>query len=164
MRWRFSRQSPGADMQDHIAVQAQDFCVADEYQALCRDNTQDGAVCAFCGLVRDFNQGHVINALTLEHYPAMTTKSLSRIVEQARARWSLGRVRLIHRVGTLNLGEQIVFVGVSSRHRGDAFAACEFIMDCLKTQAPFWKKEHTQHGERWVQANADDQHKADSWQ
>ncbi|WP_115718548.1 molybdopterin synthase catalytic subunit MoaE [Gallaecimonas mangrovi] len=151
-------------MQDLIAVQQQDFDLAEQYAMLRLDNHQDGAVATFVGMVRDFNQGNTIKGLTLEHYPAMTDKVLRDIVDQARARWPLGRVRLIHRIGSLDIGEQIVFVGVSSRHRSDSFAACEFIMDLLKTQAPFWKKERTSEGERWVQANPKDQQRAKDWQ
>lgn len=148
---------------DFIVVQTEDFSLASEYAALCEDNSSDGAVVTFTGLVRDLNQGQRIISLTLEHYPAMTEKALREIVHEARHRWQLGRVRLIHRVGKLNLSEQIVFVGVSSAHRGDAFAACEFIMDYLKTRAPFWKKEQTVKGEHWVEARHADQQKAQQW-
>lgn len=150
-------------MQDHIGVQTEDFSLAEQYALLCQQNRQDGAVVTFVGLVRDMNQGNQVTGLTLEHYPAMTNKVLADIVVQARARWPLGRVRLIHRVGPLDLGDQIVFVGVSAAHRGDAFAACEFIMDFLKTQAPFWKKERSTDGEYWVEARQQDQHKAGRW-
>ncbi|MDF2177394.1 molybdopterin synthase catalytic subunit MoaE [Aliiglaciecola sp. CAU 1673] len=150
-------------MHDHIAIQEQDFSLTQEYQALREANLQDGAIVTFSGTVRDLNQGKRIQSLTLEHYPAMTLKCLQQIVAEARNRWQLGRVRIIHRVGRLALGDQIVFVGVSSRHRGDAFAACEFIMDYLKTRAPFWKKEQTGNGEHWVEAKAEDQRKADAW-
>ena len=122
-----------------ISVQTQDFSLADEYQLL-SEGTSAGAVVTFVGKVRDFNQGDEVQGLSLEHYPGMTEKALTEIVEQAKQRWSLLQVRVIHRVGDLELGDQIVFVGVSSAHRGDAFDACEFIMDYLKTKAPFWKK------------------------
>ena len=135
-----------------ISVQEQDFDLSDEYQKLVADNQTDGAVVTFCGLVRDFNQGHDIKGLTLEHYPAMTLKALEKIEAQARENWSLGRVTIIHRVGALDLGDQIVFVGVTSRHRKDAYSASQFIMDTLKTDAPFWKKERTSEGERWVES------------
>ncbi|WP_111977670.1 molybdopterin synthase catalytic subunit MoaE [Algibacillus agarilyticus] len=147
-----------------IKVQESDFCVAEEYAAMTRGNTKAGAVVFFVGLVRDFNQNKKVNALTLEHYPAMTEQVLQDIVQQARSRWSLDRVRLIHRVGRLTLNEQIVFVAVSSQHREDAFAAAQFLMDILKTQAPFWKKEETEKGdEHWVDANNKDTISAQRW-
>lgn len=147
-----------------ISVQTADFSMADEYQQLCMDNSQDGAVVTFVGLVRDFNQGNTVTGLTLEHYPEMTEKALIKIVEKAKERWSLGRVRVIHRVGSLSLSEQIVFVGVSARHREAAFCAAEFIMDYLKNDAPFWKKEQTTQGERWVEAEIKDQDAQKKWQ
>lgn len=150
-------------MQDYINVQAEDFSVAEEYQALINNNQQDGAVVTFSGLVRDMNDGELVKGLHLEHYPAMAQASLESIVVQARERWELGRVRVIHRFGSLALGEQIVFVGVSSKHRGNSFAAGEFIMDFLKTNAPFWKKEQTTSGDRWVEAKNKDQKKLQDW-
>lgn len=147
-----------------IEVSTQDFDMASEYQALIQDNPSDGAVVTFTGLVRDFNQGQSVTGLTLEHYPAMTTKALEAIAEQAFCRWPLGRIRLIHRVGELALNEQIVFVGVSSRHREAAFAAAQFIMDYLKNQAPFWKKEQTESGQRWVEFNQKDKQAIQQWQ
>ena len=146
-----------------ITVQQEDFDVAKEYAALIEDNTTDGAVVFFTGLVRDFNQGNSVNGLTLEHYPAMTEKVLNDIVDQAKQRWKLGRVRVIHRVGKLDLGDQIVFVGVTSQHRESAFEANQFIMDFLKHQAPFWKKERTQKGERWVEAEDKDKKAQQKW-
>lgn len=146
-----------------ISVQNEDFSVDAQYRALIADNVSDGAVVTFVGMVRDFNDGSDVEGLFLEHYPGMTEKCLEDIVEQAKQRWSLGRVRVIHRVGQLALGDQIVFVGVTGRHRGESFEACEFIMDYLKTQAPFWKKETTTSGERWVEAKQADQQKADKW-
>ncbi|WP_232849995.1 molybdopterin synthase catalytic subunit MoaE [Bowmanella yangjiangensis] len=157
------RQMTKAPEQEHISVQQQDFDLAAEYQALTANNQSDGAVVHFVGLVRDNNLGRQVQALELEHYPAMTSKALSKLVDEARQRWDLGRIRLIHRVGKLSLGEQIVFVGVTSKHRGSAFAACEFLMDQLKTRAPFWKKEHTSEGAHWVAARASDQVKAGDW-
>lgn len=145
-----------------IAVQEADFSVADEYQALC-DNFSAGAVVFFVGKVRDFNQGDNVTGLSLEHYPAMTEKALHEIVEQAKTRWEILGCRLIHRVGDLALGDQIVFVGVSSPHRQAAFDACAFIMDYLKTQAPFWKKEATETGARWVDARESDQSAFTRW-
>jgi molybdopterin synthase catalytic subunit len=146
-----------------ISVHHEDFNFAEEYQTLVKDNRSDGAVVTFVGLVRDFNEGSSVNGLFLEHYPGMTENSLKDISCQAKERWSLGRVRIIHRIGQLELGEQIVFVGVTSMHRKSAFEACEFIMDYLKTQAPFWKKETTQAGERWIEAKQSDQQQADKW-
>ncbi|WP_229702266.1 molybdopterin synthase catalytic subunit MoaE [Bowmanella pacifica] len=157
------RPMTNAPQQNHISVQQQDFDLAAEYQALTANNQSDGAVVHFVGLVRDNNLGRQVQALELEHYPAMTSKALSELVDEARQRWDLGRVRLIHRVGKLGLGEQIVFVGVTSKHRGSAFAACEFLMDQLKTRAPFWKKEHTQQGEHWIEARESDRVKAGDW-
>lgn len=141
-------------MSDLISVQTQDFDMAKEYQALL--NPSDGAVVTFVGLVRDFNQGNQVKGLTLEYYPGMTEKALNDIVSQAKQKWPLGHVRVIHRVGELNLSEQIVFVGVSSKHREAAFSAAQFIMDFLKNNAPFWKKENTTTGNRWVQAEVKD--------
>ncbi|MBT1063385.1 molybdopterin synthase catalytic subunit MoaE [Bowmanella sp. Y26] len=148
---------------DFISVREANFSQAEEYLALCAGNRQDGAIVSFVGLVRDINPQHRVQKLTLEHYPAMTEKSLKEIVTEARSLWPVGRIRLIHRVGALHASEQIVFVGVSSRHRGHAFQACEFIMDQLKTRAPFWKKEQDDKGEYWVQASQQDQQKARQW-
>ncbi|WP_016955177.1 molybdopterin synthase catalytic subunit MoaE [Catenovulum agarivorans] len=150
-------------MNDLIKVQNNDFSVAEQYQQLIENNQQDGAVVFFVGLVRDFNQQQSIKSLTLEHYPAMTEKVLKQIVAQAREKWSLGRVAVVHRVGTMQLGEQIVFVGVTSQHRQAAFEAGQFIMDILKTQAPFWKKEQTEQGSHWVDAKESDQAQAQNW-
>lgn len=146
-----------------ISVHHEDFNVGEEYQKLVKDNRSDGAAVTFVGLVRDFNEGSSVNGLYLEHYPGMTENCLKDISSQAKERWSLGRVRIIHRIGQLELGDQIVFVGVTSMHRKSAFEACEFIMDYLKTQAPFWKKETTQEGERWIEAKQSDQQQADKW-
>lgn len=145
-----------------ISVQFEDFSVADEYASLA-EGTDAGAVVTFIGKVRDFNQGDEVTGLSLEHYPGMTEKALGEIVAQARERWPLLKTRVIHRVGDLELGDQIVFVGVSSAHRGAAFQACEFIMDYLKTRAPFWKKEQTPTDSRWVDARETDTSAADRW-
>lgn len=146
-----------------VRVQTEDFDVAAEYQQLVADNTADGAVVSFVGRMRDLNQGEAVRTMTLEHYPGMTEKALDQLEADARQRWTLGRVSIIHRVGTLTPADQIVWVGVTSPHRGDAFAACEYIMDTLKTTAPFWKKESTAAGERWVDARAEDQHRSARW-
>ncbi|WP_318457397.1 molybdopterin synthase catalytic subunit MoaE [Photobacterium leiognathi] len=145
-----------------ISVQFDDFSVADEYAKL-SEGTEAGAVVTFIGKVRDFNQGDAVTGLSLEHYPGMTEKSLQEIVDQANQRWPLLKTRVIHRVGDLALGDQIVFVGVTSAHRGAAFEACEFIMDYLKTRAPFWKKEQTPEQSRWVDARETDTSAADRW-
>lgn len=145
-----------------ISVQEQDFSVAEEYLRL-NDHAGDGAIVTFIGKVRDMNLGDNVTGLTLEHYPGMTEKSLAEIVEQAKSRWPLTHVRVIHRVGTLDIGDQIVFVGVSSAHRGAAFEACEFVMDYLKTKAPFWKKERLTDQERWIEARDSDEDAAKRW-
>lgn len=146
-----------------VRVQTADFDVGDEYRILARDNADDGAVVTFVGRMRDLNAGARVQTLTLEHYPGMTEKSLAGIEADARLRWPLGRVSIIHRVGVLAPADQIVWVGVTSPHRGAAFAACEYIMDSLKTVAPFWKKEQTDQGERWVAARAEDQARRERW-
>ena len=148
---------------DYVSVQQRDFDLALEYQALRHNNQSDGAIVTFVGLVRDFSQGNEVKSLFLEHYPGMTQKCLEQIVAQARTKWSLGRIRVIHRFGELALAEQIVMVGVSASHRKSAFEASEFIMDYLKTQAPFWKKEVTRSGDIWVEAKQSDKNEADKW-
>lgn len=147
-----------------ILVGEADFNPGAEIAALHAGQPKVGAVASFVGLVRDVNEGDAVQTLALEHYPAMTEKSLRGIVDDAMGRWTLLDVTVIHRVGRLNPLDRIVFVGVASAHRGDAFAACEFIMDYLKTRAPFWKKEGTPEGERWVEARASDDEAAARWQ
>lgn len=146
-----------------VRVQTEDFNAGDEINRmrLCRADT--GAIAAFIGQVRDLNDGSDISAMTLEHYPGMTEKALENIVEQAKQRWDIYDALVIHRVGTLHPTDQIVLVVVSGAHRGEAFAACEFIMDYLKTEAPFWKKEQTAEGERWVEAKASDDEARERW-
>lgn len=146
-----------------IKIQTDDFSVADEYQQLATDN-QDGAVVTFVGKVRDFNEGLNVQGLSLEHYPGMTEATLNKIEEQARKTWPLNKVTIIHRVGDLQLGEQIVFIGVTSPHRKAAFSACEFLIDFLKTKAPFWKKELTQHGNQWLDAKTSDETISAEWE
>jgi len=148
---------------DRIDAREQDFDVASEYDWLTADNTEDGAVVHFVGRMRGRNDGHTVHCMTLEHYPAMTRKALAELVTEARAHWSLGRVGLIHRVGSLFPGDQIVWVGVTSPHRADAFAACEYLMDALKTRAPFWKKESRPDGDHWVEARHSDAQRAARW-
>lgn len=146
-----------------IRVQTEDFNIQHEYDALCQANTKDGAVVFFVGRVRDLNEGDDVTEMFLEHYPGMTEKSLAEIAEQARERWPLNRIRIVHRVGSLLPADQIVFVGVSSPHRGASFDGARFIMDFLKTRAPFWKKESTPDGERWVDAKQSDAEQEQRW-
>jgi molybdopterin synthase catalytic subunit len=146
-----------------IRVQTQDFDLGDEVKTMRNGNAKIGAIASFTGLVRDINDGQGVSTLTLEHYPAMTQKALNLIVDQARARWDVIDATVIHRVGELKPTDQIVLVIVASGHRGDAFGACEFIMDYLKTQAPFWKKESSPAGERWVDARASDHAATSRW-
>jgi molybdopterin synthase catalytic subunit len=146
-----------------ISVQEADFDVGAEIAALSAGDVDAGAVASFVGLVRQDKHDGAVAAMTLEHYPGMTEQALAGIVDQARARWQIRNVRVIHRVGRLLPGERIVFVAVASAHRHDAFAACEFIMDYLKTRAPFWKKEETPAGGRWVDARESDDLAANRW-
>lgn len=148
-----------------ISVQANDFDVGTEYLALIDDDIHSGAVVFFVGRVRDFNDGRTIAKLSIEHYPGMTEKLLEQLVTEARERWQLLSARVIHRYGDLQLGDQIVFVGVTSVHREHAFQAAEFLMDYLKTRAPFWKKEADLGGQsRWVEAKDNDEVAAERWQ
>jgi len=151
------------ETQTFIQVQCDDFSHDEQYKALRNDAPKIGAVVTFTGLMRDFNDGDDVSVLELEHYPGMTEKVLAEIIEQARGRWKLESVRVIHRIGEMTPSDQIVFVGVSSAHRVDAFAACEFIMDFLKTRAPFWKKEKTRDGQRWVDAKDSDNQATERW-
>ncbi|MEP6942280.1 MAG: molybdopterin synthase catalytic subunit MoaE [Betaproteobacteria bacterium] len=146
-----------------VRVQREEFDVAREIADLRAGNARIGAVAAFIGIVRDVNDGDDVRTLTLEHYPGMTEKALEVIVADARGRWDVFDVRIIHRVGTLAPTDPIVLVLVASAHRGDAFSACEFVMDYLKTRAPFWKKEATPQGERWVEARERDDDAAARW-
>lgn len=145
-----------------ITVTEDDFSVGDEYSQLA-EGTQAGAVAMFSGKVRDMNLGDSVVGLRLEHYPGMTEKALSEICEEAMKRWPLMKLRVIHRVGDLDIGDQIVFVGVTSAHRGASFEACEFVMDYLKTKAPFWKKERTTNNTRWVESRDSDHEAASRW-
>lgn len=147
-----------------VRVQAEDFDVGAEISRLRLSRPDIGAVAAFVGQVRDMNDGSSVSAMTLEHYPGMTEKALHQIVEQAQSRWSFFDALVIHRIGELKPQEQIVLVLVAGAHRGEAFAACEFIMDFLKTRAPFWKKETTPEGERWVDARESDEQARERWQ
>ena len=146
-----------------VRVQTEDFDVSAEIAALREGNPKVGAVASFVGIVRDLNDGDEVATLTLEHYPGMTEKSLEDIVAQAKQRWDIYDALVVHRVGTLQPLDQIVLVVVTSAHRGESFKACEFLMDYLKTRAPFWKKEVTPQGSRWVEARASDDTAADRW-
>ena len=145
-----------------IRVQQDDFDLSDEVAKVKNNNSDIGAVVSFVGTVRDLDDSP-IEKMTLEHYPGMTEKALEEIAMQAQNRWPLGDVSIIHRVGDLAINEQIVLVITASKHRKAAFEACEFIMDYLKTQAPFWKKEHTTTGNHWVEAKDSDTDQAKRW-
>ncbi|MBU2641462.1 MAG: molybdopterin synthase catalytic subunit MoaE [Gammaproteobacteria bacterium] len=146
-----------------VVVQSEPFDLGAEVAAMSQKRTDIGAIASFVGLARDSNDGSGVQAMTLEHYPGMTEKALVTLVDEACVRWTLLDVTVIHRVGRLLPGDPIVLVAVASSHRGEAFAACEFIMDALKTRAPFWKKEETSEGERWVDAKASDDEAAERW-
>ncbi|MCB5187709.1 molybdopterin synthase catalytic subunit MoaE [Methylobacillus caricis] len=146
-----------------VRVQQADFDAGEEIRRLRLAHPEAGAVVSFVGQVRDLNQDRQVASLTLEHYPGMTEKSLEAIISSAYQRWNIIDTVVIHRVGTLQPLDQIVLVAVSSAHRGEAFAACEFIMDYLKTDAPFWKKEKTPTGEHWLDARDSDQSAKQRW-
>lgn len=146
-----------------VRVQEADFDVGRELDALTAGRRDVGALASFVGLVRDANDGRGVSAMSLEHYPGMTEKALEAICAEAAGRWDILDALVIHRVGALAPGDRIVLVGVTSAHRGEAFAACEFIMDYLKTRAPLWKKESTPEGERWVEARESDDAAAGRW-
>ena len=147
-----------------IRVQHEEFDVNAEIVRLRAANPRIGAIACFIGVVRDLNEGAAVASMTLEHYPGMTEKALGDIVSQARARWDLYDILVMHRVGELRPTDPIVLVIVTSAHRGSAFAACEFVMDYLKTEAPFWKKEATPSGERWVDARVSDEPARERWE
>lgn len=146
-----------------VRVQVEDFDAGLEINRMRLSRTDTGAVAAFIGQVRDLNDGSSVSSLTLEHYPGMTENALENIVEEAKQRWDIFDALVIHRVGTLNPADQIVLVVVSGAHRGEALAACQFIIDYLKTEAPFWKKEQTPSGERWVEAKVSDDADRERW-
>lgn len=146
-----------------IQVQQQAFSVGEESELLTQGSASEGALVTFTGMVRDFCDDKTIRSLFLEHYPGMTEKSLLEIESQARNRWQLGEVKIIHRVGLIYAGEPIVFVGVTSAHRKDAFEAAQFIMDLLKNKAPFWKKENAPDGSHWVEAKQSDKEAGERW-
>ncbi|MEY4120764.1 MAG: molybdopterin synthase catalytic subunit MoaE [Pseudomonadota bacterium] len=147
-----------------VRIQTEDFNLSQEIKQLRAGDARVGAVASFVGTVRDRNDGSEVAAMTLEHYPGMTEKSLEEIIEKAKARWDIFDVLIIHRVGPLNIEDQIVLTAVTSAHRGEAFAACEYVMDYLKTLAPFWKKEDTPEGARWVDARLSDDEALKKWQ
>ncbi|MBL8310753.1 MAG: molybdopterin synthase catalytic subunit MoaE [Burkholderiales bacterium] len=146
-----------------VRVQTADFDVGAELAALRSGNPAVGAVASFIGCVRDMNEGDRVGGMFLEHYPGMTERELEKIAAEAKARWDIFDTLIIHRVGELKPLDQIVLVAVTSAHRGEALAACEFIMDYLKTRAPFWKRESTPEGERWVDARVSDDAAAARW-
>lgn len=146
-----------------VSIQTSDFSLSDEVAALRADDKRVGAVCTFVGTVRDRNDGSQVATLELEHYPGMTEKAIEAIVDEAHRRFDLFACRVIHRVGLLQPLDQIVLVAVTSAHRGESFQACEFVMDYLKTQAPFWKKEQTPDGARWVDARVADDAALQRW-
>ena len=146
-----------------VSVQQEDFDVAAVLDELRQSGKNIGAIVSFTGLVREFGESSNTHAMTLEHYPGMTEKSLQEIEARALARWALSGVRIIHRVGRLELGDNIVLVVTASAHRKDAFEAAQFIMDYLKTEAPFWKKEHSDQGDQWVQERQSDYDAKNRW-
>ncbi len=147
-----------------VRVQREAFDIGGEIDRLTRGQTGVGGVCAFVGLVRDISGGTEVAAMTLEHYAGMTEKELARIEAEARRRWPLSDTVIIHRYGRIGPGDPIVFVGTASAHRDAAFEACRYLIDWLKTEAPFWKREETPEGERWVEAQASDAEAAARWQ
>lgn len=147
-----------------VLIQSEDFDVSTELAALRHADARVGAVCSFVGTVRDRNEGSDVSAMELEHYPGMTEKSIELIIDRATQRFGIYAAKVIHRVGPLLPMDQIVFVGVTSAHRGMSFQACEFIMDYLKSEAPFWKKEQTSEGARWVDARVSDEQALARWE
>jgi molybdopterin synthase catalytic subunit len=147
-----------------VRIQTADFDAGAEIAALRGSDPKVGAVASFIGVCRDANDGDAVSTMTLEHYPGMTEKALEKIVAEAKSRWKVMEVLVVHRVGELKPTDQIVLVVVTGAHRGEAFAACEFIMDYLKTRAPFWKKEQTPSGSRWVDARTSDGEAAQRWE
>ena len=146
-----------------VSIQTQDFDLSHEVENLRNGNTGIGAICSFIGTVRDRNEGDKIATLELEHYPGMTEASINQMISEAQSRFDIFGAVVIHRVGLLMPLDQIVLVAVTSAHRGQSFQACEFLMDYLKTQAPFWKKELTQQGHRWVDARVSDDQALKRW-
>jgi molybdopterin synthase catalytic subunit len=150
-------------MTDRVSIQVEDFDLSSEVSRLRATNPGVGAVCTFVGTVRDRNDGQGVQSMELEHYPGMTEKAIEAMIDEAHRRFDLFGARVIHRVGVLQPMDQIVLVAVTSAHRGESFQACEFLMDYLKTQAPFWKKEQTPAGARWVDARVSDDAALQRW-
>jgi len=150
-------------MTARVSIQTEDFDVGTEIAALRAQDKRVGAVCSFIGTVRDRNDGSAVSSMELEHYPGMTEKAIEAMIDQAFKRFDIYAARVIHRVGLLQPLDQIVLVVVTSAHRGESFQACEFLMDYLKTQAPFWKKEQTPEGSRWVDARVSDDAALAKW-
>lgn len=150
-------------MAGRVSIQTEDFNLAVEVQTLRKDDKRVGAVCTFTGTVRDRNDGLNVSSMELEHYPGMTEKAIEAMIDEALNRFDIFGVRVVHRVGLLQPLDQVVMVAVTSAHRGESFSACEFLMDYLKTQAPFWKKEQTPEGARWVDARVTDDAALAKW-
>jgi molybdopterin synthase catalytic subunit len=150
-------------MTPRVTIQIEDFDLAAEIQVLRSNDKRVGAVCSFIGTVRDLNDGLTVSSMELEHYPGMTEKAIETMIDEAVARFDIFAVRVIHRVGLLQPLDQVVMVAVTASHRGESFKACEFLMDYLKTQAPFWKKEQTPEGARWVDARVSDDAALAQW-
>ena len=150
-------------MNARVSIQTQDFDLSTEVARLREQDKRVGAICTFVGTVRDRNDGQSISTMELEHYPGMTEKSIEAMIDEAFKRFDIYAARVIHRVGLLQPLDQIVLVAVTSAHRGESFQACEFLMDYLKTQAPFWKKEQTPEGARWVDARVSDDAALAKW-
>ena len=146
-----------------VRIQTADFDLSTEIAALRAGDLEVGAIVSFVGTVRDMNEGSQVNSMELEHYAGMTEKALADIIVEAKSRWSIHEALVIHRIGKMLPGEQIVLVAVTGQHRREAFAACAFIMDYLKTAAPFWKKEATLAGEHWVDARSTDEEAMERW-
>ena len=147
-----------------VRIQTADFDLSTEIAALRSGDLEVGAIVSFVGTVRDMNDGSQVNSMELEHYAGMTEKALAAIIVDAKSRWTIHQALVIHRIGKMIPGDQIVLVAITGQHRGEAFAACEFIMDYLKTAAPFWKKEATPTGEHWVDARSTDDEAMERWQ
>jgi molybdopterin synthase catalytic subunit len=150
-------------MTPRVSIQTQDFDLSKEIEILRASDKRVGAVCSFIGIVRDRNDGLSISSMELEHYPGMTEKAIETMIDEAMGRFDIFGARVIHRVGLLQPLDQVVMVAVVSAHRGESFTACEFLMDYLKTQAPFWKKEETPEGSRWVDARVSDDAALAKW-
>ena len=150
-------------MSGRVSIQTEDFNLAIEVEALRQNDKRVGAICTFTGTVRDRNDGLSVSSMELEHYPGMTEKAIEAMIDEAAVRFNIFSARIVHRVGLLQPLDQVVMVAVTSAHRGESFKACEFLMDYLKTQAPFWKKEQTPEGARWVDARVTDDAALAKW-